>query len=308
MRRFIELKHVGPKQRVQALLEELSDRLESKLGHIAGDAVSLHVVFDESGSHKLYRTSLACHLPGHTVAAREEQRNPGLSIRRAFEELERQLGKQKAILQREQLRRRSQRTKRVAPRRRPALEGLVALALSLSAASPAVRGEEGAVPIQPSPKAVEAMQLLDSEDAYQRQLGFLRLEALREPATVPIILRHLGSKDPEIRAYSLRAVAAIQGAAAVPLLLETLKADKHPKVRRAALLGLEPFVLADPDVMPSLIRALRDRKPVVRMTAIDIVSRIDHPQAREAILLRNRRERHRDVRRVLKLAVERIGS
>jgi ribosome-associated translation inhibitor RaiA len=308
MRRFIELKHVGPKQHVHTLLEALSDRLEDKLGHISGDAVSLHVVFDESGSHKLYRTSLACHLPGHTVAAHEEQRDPGTSIRRAFAELERQLEKQKAILQRERLRRRSKRTRRVAPRRQTALEGLVVLAVSLSAASPSVGHAEETVLAQPSPKAVEAMQLLESKDPYQRQLGFLRLEALREPSTVGAIEGYLTSKDPETRAYSLRAVAAIRGPTAVPLLLETLRTDRHPKVRRAALLGLEPFVQADPDVIPSLIHALRDRKPVVRMTAVDIVSRINDPQARAALLTRNKRERNRDVRRVLKQAMERLGS
>jgi ribosome-associated translation inhibitor RaiA len=308
MRRFIELKHVGPKQHVQTLLEELSDRLEDKLGHFSGDTVSLHVVFDESGSHKLYRTSLTCHIPGHTMAAHEEQRDPGASIRRAFAELERQLEKQKATVQRERLRRRSQRTQRVAPRRRPALEGLVVLALSLIAGAPRPGYAEEAAPSQPSPRAVEAMQLLESKEPYDRQKGFLRLEALREPATLPAIERYLTSKDPEMRAYSLRAVAAIQGTASVPLLLNTLKTEKHPKVRRAALLGMEPFAQAVPEVIPLLIESLRDRKPVIRMTAVDIVSRIDDPRAREALLLRNKREKDRDVRRVLKLAMERFGS
>ena len=46
--------------------------------------------------------------------------------------------------------------------------------------SPMVHGEEeGGAP--PSARAVEALRLLKSEDAFQRQLGFLRLEALREP-------------------------------------------------------------------------------------------------------------------------------
>lgn len=126
MKETIELKHVGPRQHVQGLLEELIARLEEKLQHIPPDAVSLHVVFEENVSHKLYRTSLSCHVPGRLVAAHEERRDPGQSIRVAFAELERQLDKQKAILRHDRLRRKSQQTQRKATGRRiaRAVEGL----------------------------------------------------------------------------------------------------------------------------------------------------------------------------------------
>ena len=58
MKRTIELKHVGPKAHVRSLLEDLIDRLEEKLGHFAGDATAVHVVFDENGSRTLYHTSV----------------------------------------------------------------------------------------------------------------------------------------------------------------------------------------------------------------------------------------------------------
>ena len=106
MKRIIELKHVGPKDHVRNLLEELIGRLEEKLSHFPDDAVSLHVMFEENGTRTLHRTSLSCHVPGHMVAAHEERREPGASIREAFRELERQLEKQKAFLRREHLRRR----------------------------------------------------------------------------------------------------------------------------------------------------------------------------------------------------------
>ena len=160
----------------------------------------------------------------------------------------------------------------------------------------------------PSPRAVEAVHLLESDDPYQRQVGFLRLEALREPSTVEIIRPYVGHKDPEIRAYSLRALAAIEGGKAVPLLLQTLKRDKHPRVRRAALLGLEPFQRQDPDILPAFLQALRDRNTEVRMAAVDIVSRINDPKARDALLMRNKRERRHDVRRILALAMKRLGT
>lgn len=157
-----------------------------------------------------------------------------------------------------------------------------------------------------SPDVQAAIKLLDSEDLYTRQLGFLRLEALRDPATIPVIRRYVASKDPDARALSARALAAIEGTGAIPTLVELLMHDKSPRVRLAAILALEP--LKDPSVMPALIERLRDRKPEVRMAAADVVSRMDHPQAREAIRTRWRRERHRDVQRVLQEAIARSGT
>ncbi len=105
MKRTIELKHVGPKHHVRNLLEELIARLEDKLAHVPSEAISVHVVFEENGAHKLYRASLTCHLPGQTVAAHEERRDAGEAIRKVFSEVERQLEKRKAVLHRERLRR-----------------------------------------------------------------------------------------------------------------------------------------------------------------------------------------------------------
>lgn len=182
--------------------------------------------------------------------------------------------------------------------------GVVVLA---GAAAHAETEEPQAPSAAPSPKAVEAMQLLQSSDTYQQQLGFLRLEALRELSTVPAIQQYVTSKNPDTRAYSLRALAAIQTVAAVPLLLETLRREKDTRVRRAALLGLEPLVKTDPAILPVLIQALRDRRVEIRIAAIDIVSRIDDPRARQAILVRNQRERQRGVRRVLVMAMNRMA-
>lgn len=109
MRRTVELKHVGARHHVRALLEDLIGRLEDKLVHFPDDAVSLHAVFEENGSHKLFKCSLSCHVPGHTIAAHEESRDAGEAIRKTFEELRRRLEKQKAIVRHERLVRRSRR-------------------------------------------------------------------------------------------------------------------------------------------------------------------------------------------------------
>jgi HEAT repeat protein len=287
MKRIIELKHVGAKRHVWTLLEELVDRVEEKVSHFPPDAVSIHVLFEENGTHKLYRTSLSCHLPGRTVAAREERREAGESIRKAFAEITRQLEKEKAAVRHERQVRRDRRTRRM-------------LALGLLAA--ALAGP----PAWASERADEAAALTESGDPYQRQLGFLRLEALREPGTTALIRHHLASRDPALRAYAVRAFAAIDGAAAVPMLLQALRTDRDPEVRRAALLGLEPLQPSRTDILPAFIKALRDKKTEVRMTAVDIVSRINDPQAKDAIRARAKRERNRNVRRALIAALRRL--
>ncbi len=96
MTRMIEVKHVEPKEQVRTLIEGLINRLEERLGHFRKDSVSVHALFEENGSHTLYRTSVTCHIPGHMIAAREESRNAGVSIRKAFAELERQVARQTA--------------------------------------------------------------------------------------------------------------------------------------------------------------------------------------------------------------------
>ena len=93
MKRFIEFKHIGPKGLVRRLIDELCDRLEEKLQHFDADAVSLHVVFEENGSQKLYRAAVSCHVPHYMAAAHEEDRKPGTALRGAFEEVEHQLDK-----------------------------------------------------------------------------------------------------------------------------------------------------------------------------------------------------------------------
>lgn len=106
MKRAIELKHVGAKPTVQGLLNDRMDRLEDKLGGFDSDAVSVHVAFEESRVHRLFRIAVTCHVPGHLVAAHEEQRDAGAAVRKAFAEVERQLAKHTRVVRREKLMRR----------------------------------------------------------------------------------------------------------------------------------------------------------------------------------------------------------
>ena len=170
-------------------------------------------------------------------------------------------------------------------------------------------GAESAAPIEPlsaEAKAIIATLQAPRVDDYTRQRAFLELEALRESASADAIRSFMNDRDDNTRAYSVRALAAVDGAHAVPELLARLQNERSPKVRVAAVLALEP--LHAPEATEPLIKHLRDRNKEVRMATVDVVSRMDHPQAREAILVRWKRERDRDVRRVLEQALTRIGS
>ena len=188
----------------------------------------------------------------------------------------------------------------------PRLLVILWVAASLAAAPSRVSADAPLEP--PSPEAAEALRLLESKDAYKRKVGFLRLEALREPPTADRIRVYLESRDPDMRADSLRALAAIEGEKAIPVLLEQLKTDKKARVRWSALLALEPFQKGHPELLPVFIDALRDYRTEVRIAAVDIVSRIDDPTAREAIRTRFRKEQRSDVRRALRTAMQRLGD
>lgn len=182
-----------------------------------------------------------------------------------------------------------------------------ALALALFAAALIAAPAWAAAPDGISPEAVSAFQMIDSGDEHQQQLGFLRLEALREPATAPAIRQLTRHNEPRVRAFSLRALAAVDGAPAVPELIEALARDQYPDVRRAALLAMEPFESGDDRVLHAMMSALTDPHFEVRITAVDAVSRVDDPAAREAIRERRKRENDRNVRRAIDLAVARLG-
>ncbi len=141
---------------------------------------------------------------------------------------------------------------------------------------------------------------LDDDDLFLRQKAFLELEALRDPASADTIRAHLTALDPNTRAFSARALAAVAGRSAVPVLLERWTKERHLYVRSSILIALEPFWEQEPAVVATVLKALRDRKRDIRMVAADIASHINRPEAREALQVRWKRERDRDVRLVLK--------
>jgi len=140
---------------------------------------------------------------------------------------------------------------------------------------------------------------LDDEDLFVRQKAFMELEALRDPASMDAIRARLTAPDPNTRAFSARALAAVASRSAVPVLLERWTKERHVYVRSSILIALEPFLEQEPSVVTTVLNALRDRKRDIRMAAADIAGHINRPEARAALQVRWKRERDRDVRRVL---------
>jgi hypothetical protein len=159
-----------------------------------------------------------------------------------------------------------------------------------------------------SPRAQEAVNLLQYGDRDEQRLALLRLEALREPAVGDIVADYLHYKDEGVRAYAYRTWIALYGQAVLSDLLEAYPREKSVRVRRSILLALEPYRAVDARIAELYYAALIDRKTEMRITAVDLVSRIDEPRAHEAIRRRAKKEWRRDVRRVLKLALARIGA
>ena len=155
--------------------------------------------------------------------------------------------------------------------------------------------------------AEHLLKQLDSQDEYQRQKAFLQLEALRDTSTAPALRQRADSRDAQTRAWSLRALAAVEGAGAVPLLLERMAGDNDGSVRRAALLGLETLREQDPRIPPAMLAMLNDRNPEVRMSAMDAVSRFGTPEAAEALVARQKVEKYGDAKKVLAMALARVG-
>jgi ribosomal subunit interface protein len=104
MKTLVEVRGAKDKELVGLLIDDLLARLEERLKHYETDSVSTHVFFEENGDHSLSRTSISCHVPGHIIAAHQESKDPYFTIRKAFDEIERQLGKKSALMRKEHLR------------------------------------------------------------------------------------------------------------------------------------------------------------------------------------------------------------
>jgi len=90
-------------------VDELVQDLEKKLGRLARKNPTLRGAIRKHGSRQLYRIGLSLHVPGKTLATREEGEDAANIIRQGFKELERLVARRKSLIKNEHLWKRKQR-------------------------------------------------------------------------------------------------------------------------------------------------------------------------------------------------------
>jgi len=178
-------------------------------------------------------------------------------------------------------------------------KAVVGIVIFVWASVPVLCADSGSTASTSEGQIEVAKNLITSEDPYQQKLGFLRLEALRDPNTVGFIEALTLSEDAHMRAMSLRALFAVQGKSVVPRLVEVAQNDPDSVVRREVLLALEPMLEEMPAVLDVAIQALKDQRTRVRVTAVDMLSRMDDPKAKQALLKSSKQYQPPAVRMVL---------
>lgn len=156
----------------------------------------------------------------------------------------------------------------------------------------AVAAYAGETPV--SPEVHRALRLLTASDVFSKKAGLLELEALRDPATLSAVQPFLDDPNPALRAQALTTARAIQGRAAIPLLVGRLAQDRSEIVRRQA--ANELHELRDPSTAPGLTAALQDRRVTVRIAAVEALGALRDPSVTPAII-RQTRSRDAELRR-----------
>ncbi len=110
-------------------------------------------------------------------------------------------------------------------------------------------------------------------DDEQREEAALAVGEMSHHA-LPGLRRMLQRDDPDIRWWSVRALAALGGPSGLALLLETL-ADPDPDVRACAAHGLGE--LAAPEAANPLVRLLNDESAFVARIASNALIQIGQP-------------------------------
>ena len=103
MKHNVEFKGFASSEKLRDLVEELVSRLDSKVKGFSPDRVFLRVLVEQRPAHKLYKVAVTLDVPGKILAANQEGHELEPSIRRVFDEIERQLEDHKSTLRGEHL-------------------------------------------------------------------------------------------------------------------------------------------------------------------------------------------------------------
>ncbi len=102
MKHELEFKGFEPSPAIRSLIESRIEHLERRAQSLSNEPLFLRCAVEEVPSHKLFRVSLTLEVPQKTLAAKAETHDAEEAIRRAFEEIEKQLEAYKADLRGEQ--------------------------------------------------------------------------------------------------------------------------------------------------------------------------------------------------------------
>lgn len=122
----------------------------------------------------------------------------------------------------------------------------------------------------------DLQKLLNHNDAAVRaaaQKALVRLESM----SGPLYLQRGDDRDDALRASAVTSLGAMEAQDAGDLLVEALRFDGRPHIRRMAAIGLGR--LGDPSRAPVLMDALSDADPGVRQRAAEALSRLNATQA-----------------------------
>ena len=111
MQHSLTFKRVEVKPYLAILVNALLDHLDEQTANFRDGSAFTHVVIEQNKARTLFRASLHCAVPRRTLVVHEEGHDAVKTVREAFDELERQLGRYKAKRRRAHLRKQDIRRK-----------------------------------------------------------------------------------------------------------------------------------------------------------------------------------------------------
>jgi putative heme-binding domain-containing protein len=125
-------------------------------------------------------------------------------------------------------------------------------------------------------EAVSALSVWAHPSVLDRVDGRFRGNVARDTATIGNhfgngIIGLLKNKDAELRLQAAKAVLSIHLIDAEPMLLQMLRTDPKPEVRREALISLAGMKY--PDIGTTIGLAIADREKMVRIAGIDLLGK-----------------------------------
>lgn len=151
----------------------------------------------------------------------------------------------------------------------------------------------------------ELLAALESSDPARRRAACVELASRREPASIPAVEAATRDPVPAVRSTALAALRALRGKGALHRLVQVLEQDSDPEIRWRAAIELE--ALGDKTAIPALIRALKDKSPLVRSGAAEALKGIPDPRAVQP-LIRTLRDKDTAARRAAAEGLGLIGD